>query len=55
MCGLFYFPKSPKYLYMTMGDRQAAIDSIRFYQGADADVLAIIHSYDEEKQMSKKV
>ncbi len=55
MCGMFYFPKSPKYLYMTMGDRQAAIDSIRFYQGVDADVVAILNTYDEEKQLSKKV
>jgi hypothetical protein len=52
MAGVLYFPKSPKFLYINTGRRQDAIDSIHFYHGPDADVDALLKSYEEEKLLS---
>jgi hypothetical protein len=46
------FPRSPKDLYITRNDKDAAIKSINFYHGNDANTEEIFATYEQEKNMT---
>ncbi len=47
-----FFPESPKYQYLHLGDREAAIKGIRYFQGEQADVESIIREYEHERSLA---
>ena len=50
--GVFFLPDSPKYLYIMRGDRDKAIEAVRFYHGESVDIEKVMAEYEAEKKLA---
>ncbi len=49
-----FFPKSPKFLYISEKKPTEAESAVRFYHGNHVDIKGVLEEYDREAQLTEK-
>lgn len=47
-----FFPRTPKFLFIRLGNREEAIKSIKFYHGDNADHEVVLSEYHAEGEFN---